>query len=138
MSNRAQRRAMMRAETKRNTKLISEYERTIAEYGRQKRIDGLIQNGITPNDVKHAFEQGERQGFEEATLNITKSCYAAIVLALKDELGFDDEKCYQALVAVDRRILYSIEHFELADEVLAKTGMELKMDDPLERVWRKE
>jgi hypothetical protein len=121
---------MMRAETNRN-------ERLIAEYGHQKRIAGLIQNGITPEDVRKEYERGERDGFREATMTITKSCYAAIVLALKDEFEFDDEQCYKALLAVDHRILYSIEHFELAEEVLAKTGLEIQMEDPISRVARK-
>lgn len=110
MANRAQRRAMMR---------------------------GLIQNGITPEDVRKEYRRGEEEGFREAATSITKSCYAAIILALKDEFGFDDEQCYQALMAVDRRILYSIEHAELAEEVLEKTGLELRLDDPIERVVQK-
>lgn len=134
MSNRAERRAAMRAEEKLN-KQMRRMEKTQKQ--QMKQMAGLIRNGITPEDVRKEYERGEMAGFREATLNMTKSCYAAVILVLKDEFGFDDEQCYQALIALDRRMLYSIEHFEMADEVLEKTGLELQLDDPLERVIRK-
>lgn len=134
MSNRAQRRAMMRAEMNRSKMLAAEYERSIAEAGRQKRIAGLIQNGITPEDVRKEYDRGLKEGFSLATQNMVKSCYAAVILGLKKEFGFDDEQCYQALMAVDHKMMYAIEHFELSDQVLQETGLELMLDDPISRV----
>lgn len=134
MSNRAQRRAMMRATTNRNKMLAAEYERSIMQAGHQKRIAGLIQNGITPDDVKKEYDRGLREGFDLAGKNIVKSCYAAVILTLKEEFGFNDEQCFQALAAMDHKILYSIEHGELSDQVLKETGVELVLDDPIQRV----
>jgi len=127
---RAERRAMMRAETNRNKKLI-------AEYGRQKRVAGLIQNGITPDDVRNEYNRGLEEGFKLAGTQIIKNCYAGIILALKEDFGFDDDQCFEAISSVDKKVIYSIDHHAMAEQVLRETGLRLDMDDPLERVVRK-
>lgn len=136
MSNRAQRRAMMRAETNRNRRLEAEYMDSIAAMGRQQRIHGLCQNGITPTDVQKEFERGRKVGFDQAGLAITKSCYAGIILALKEEFDFDTSQCFRAISAVDQKVIWAISHSELADQVLEETGIHLELDDPLQRVIR--
>lgn len=138
MSNRAQRRAMMRAETNRSQKLEEQYRRQIALAGKQGRIAGLIQNGITPDDVRNEYERGRQEGFSQAGVAITKSCYAGIILALKEEFGFDEDQCFRAISAVDKKIIWAISHVELADQVLKETGLRLDLDDPMERVIREE
>ena len=136
MSNRSQRRAMMRAETNRNRRLEAEYMDSIAAMGRQKRIHGLCQNGITPDDVRQEYERGRKVGFDQAGLAITKSCYAGIILALKEEFGFNTDQCFRAIAAVDQKVIWAISHSELADQVLEETGIHLELDDPLQRVIR--
>lgn len=138
MSNRSQRRAMMRAETKRSQRMEEEYRNVMTAMGSRGRILGLCQNGITPEDVRKEFERGQRLGFDQAGVEITKCCYAGIILALREEFDFNDEQCFQAIQAVDRKVILAIGHSELADQVLAETGMRLELDDPLERVIREE
>ena len=127
MPNRAQRRAMMRQQTQKNKALIE-------DYSKQQRIAGLIQNGITVKDVEREYERGRQDGFKQAAWPIIKSCYAGICIALHDEFGFGQQRCYKALKAVDEKIVWSLSHSELADEVLDKTGIKLNLDEPFDRV----
>lgn len=136
MSNRAQRRAMMRSETNRSKKLEEIYRDQIAAMGRQERIAGLCKNGITPNDVRGEYERGRKTGFRQAAEAITKCCYAGVILALKEEFGFDEDQLFRAITAVDKKIVWSIDHSELSERVLKETGLRLDLDDPLERVIR--
>lgn len=134
MSNRAQRRAIMRAEINRSQRMKDECERQIAACGRAGRIAGLVQNGITPDDVRREYERGRKDGFQEAGISLTTSVYAGVILALKDEFDFDEEQCFRAVKNMDQKIVWAIENAELAEQVLKETGIRLNMDDPLERV----
>ena len=127
MPNRAERRAMMREQTKKNKALI-------ADYSKQQRIAGLIQNGITAKDLDEAYERGRKEGFNQASWPIIKCCHAGICIALHDEFGFDNRQCYEALKAVDDKIIYTLNHSKLADEMLEKTGIRLRLDEPFDRV----
>lgn len=131
MANRAQRRAMMRSQTEKNKALV-------ASYRKEERIAGLLRNGITPEDLRREFETGRRIGFEEAGVPIVKSCYAGICLALQEEFGFGQDECFRAVKAVDEKVTWALGHQELVAEVLEKTGIELRLDEALERVEKKE
>ena len=131
MANRAQRRQAMREQTNKSKTLI-------AEYTRQQKIAGLIQNGITPRDLEDEFEKGREEGFKQAAEPIIKCCYAGIILALHDEFGFGENRCFRAIKAVDEKIIWALHHSELADEVLEKTGLELDLDEPFSRVKKRE
>ena len=131
MSNRAARRTIMREQIQKNKELI-------ASYSKQQRIAGLIQNGITSEDLENEYERGRKDGFHQASWPIIKCCYAAICIALHDQLGFDNQQCYEALKAVDEKILYTLNNSELADEMLEKTGIKLMLDEPFDRVCMKD
>ena len=131
MPNRAQRRRIMREETKRNQAMI-------AEYTRDQRIAGLIQNGITPEDVRQEYERGRQDGFKQAVWPIIKTCYAAIGIALKEEFGFGMVRIHRALRAVDDKLIFSLGHQELIEELLEKSGIEINFDEPFDRVRMKE
>ena len=130
MPNRAQRRAIMRQQTEKTKALI-------ADYSKQQRIAGLIQNGITAADLENEYERGRAEGFRQASWPIIKSCYAGICVALHDEFGFGQERCLRALKAVDEKTLFALNHNELVDEMLDKTGIRLNLDEPFDRVTTK-
>ena len=130
MSNRAQRRAIMRNQNSKTKRLISDYTQ-------QQRLAGLIQNGITTEDISNAYRRGQEDGFKQAGAVITKCCYAGICVALHDVFGFGEERCFRAIKAVDEKVLYSLNHSELVDEVLEKVGLRLELDEPVERVQRR-
>ena len=127
MSNRAQRRAMMRNQMNKSQQLL-------ANYSKQQRMAGLVQNGITPKDLEEEFQRGREIGFKEAAEPILKSCYAGICIALHDEFGFGENRCYRAIKAVDKKIVWALNHQELVEETLEKTGLRLQLDEPFERV----
>ena len=129
MPNRAQRREMMR-------KQIGKSKALVASYTKQQRIAELIKNGITPHDLQQEHEKGRSQGFKEAAMPIIKCCHAGIILVLHDNFGFTDEQCFEAVSAVDNKIIWALNHLELAEEVLDKTGIEI-VDDAFDRVQRK-
>lgn len=129
MSNRAERRRMMREQTGRSKKLV-------ASYSKQQRIEALIKNGITTKDLEESYENGRLEGFKQAAIPIVKSCYAGICTALHDEFGFGTERCYRAIKAVDEKIIYALNHQELVDEVLQKVGLDIEFDAPFDRVVR--
>lgn len=129
MSNRAQRRQMMRAQVDKGKQLEKDYTR-------QQIVTGLLQNGITIKDLEANFEKGMREGFRIGGEQVTKCCYAAVILALKEDFGFSNEQCYDAVYAVDRRIVWAIGHEELARDVLEKTGINMRLDEPLERIQK--
>ena len=129
MSNRAQRRAMMRNQ-------INKSQQLLANYSKQQRMAGLVQNGITPKDLEEEFQRGREIGFKEAAEPIIKSCYAGICIALHDEFGFGESRCFRAIMAVDKKIIWALNHQELVEETLEKTGLTLNLDEPFERVQK--
>lgn len=129
MSNRAQRRAMMRNQ-------INKSQQLLANYSKQQRMAGLVQNGITPKDLKEEFQRGREIGFKEAAEPIIKSCYAGICIALHDEFGFGESRCFRAIKAIDGKIIWALNHQELVEETLEKTGLTLQLDEPFERVQK--
>ena len=129
--NRAQRRAAMRAQGDRSKQML-------ATYSRDRMIESLLQNGITPKQLEAEFERGRLAGFEESSVTIIKSCYAAICLALQEKFGFTKEQCWEAVHAVDEKVIYSIDHAELIDEVLKKIGLTLNFDETFDRIGRED
>lgn len=95
-------------------------------------------NGITAQDLDDAREAGRQEGFKQAAEPIIKCCYAGIILALHDEFGFGENRCFRAIKAVDEKIIWALNHSELCDEVLEKTGLVLDLDEPFSRVTKKE
>lgn len=129
MSNRAQRRAIMRNQTNKSQQLL-------ANYSKQQRMARLVQNGITPKDLEEEFQRGREIGFKEEAEPIIKSCYAGICIALHDEFGFGENRCFRAIKAVDEKIIWALNHQELVEETLKKTGLTLQLDEPFERVQK--
>jgi len=127
MSNRADRRRMMREETKRNRALI-------ADYSKQQRIAGLIQNGITPEDLEKSFEEGRKIGFTDASEAILKAAYAGICLALNERFGFGKKRVYDALAAVDEKVVFALGQNELVDEVLRRFDITIDFGEAFDRL----
>ena len=114
---------------------VAEKVRAVKQLEAVRRIE---RNGITMEEMEEEYERGRKDGFLEAAEPILKSCYAGICLALHETFGFGSERCYKAIEAVDRKIVFSLGHEELVEEVLDKIGLEIQMDEPFCRVSRRE
>lgn len=127
--NRKERRAAMRQE-------ISKHKSMMAQLSREQRIEKLIRNGITLEDLRNEYRRGHEDGMKESGVSIVKACYAGICIALHDEFGFGQERCIRALKAVDGKTLWALNHFELVDEVFRKTGIRMDFNDAFDRIGR--
>lgn len=127
MSNRADRRRMMREETKRNKALI-------ASYTKQEAMARLVQQGISPDDLKREYDRGWHDAFVAAGVPIVKACYAGICIALHERFGFGSKRLYETLQIVDEKIMFALNDQELVDEVLEKTGLQINFLEPFDRI----
>ncbi len=123
MANRMQRRAQAKAER----------QSLVAGYTNNRRMASLIQNGITPEDTRREYDRGRRDGFREASMPIFKTCLAAACIALQEE-GMSEDDIYRVVSVMSEKIIYCLNHQEIVEEAMEKTGIELRMDDPLEPV----
>ena len=104
----------------------------------QEQLRKIIEhNGISAQDLDDAWEAGRQHGFKQAAEPIIKCCYAGVILALHDEFGFGENRCFRAIKAVDEKIIWALNHSELCDEVMEKTGLQLDLDEPFSRVIKK-
>lgn len=101
---------------------------------REKTKQSIERNGITLKELEAAREEGRMYGFHQAAWPILRGCFAAAVMAAHDEFDFTDEQCFQMINAMYMKYLYAMDNQELIDDVLRATGIEIRMDDPLEPV----
>lgn len=113
-----------------------QFQRRMEVHDQVRRI--IEHNGITARDLDEAREAGRQEGFKQAAEPIIKCCYAGIILALHDEFGFGENRAFRAIKAVDEKIIWALNHYELCDEVLEKVGLELCLDEPFDRVQKKD
>lgn len=125
--NRAQRRAAAKG--------VPSYKRgrTTAEL-----LNAMAKNGITAADYKKAYEDGYKQGVEDAGRMGCRSIYAAILIVLHEEHGFGKKRLINVLRKIDEKVQTCLAHLELIDEAFEKTGVELDFDQPIDRVAEKE
>lgn len=126
--NRKQRRAAKKSAPK---------KKGIHTLTKQQRIENLVKNGITPQDLEKAYEDGLRQGLMESGLPLIRSFYAALCLALQELHGFGPKRCYDVLTRTDEHITGSICSSDLVDEVLDKLGLEIDITDVEGHVQRR-
>ena len=131
MSNRADRRRMMREQTNKSQQLL-------ASYSKQQRIDALMQQGISPQQLKENYDlgyrNGHRDGYFNGTLTMRKTIYAAISLALHELHGFGEERLIRVLKLVDEKLYYCLDCQDLVDELFAKTGLELELSETIDEL----
>lgn len=132
LSGRAARRELARRE-KREAQLVPDYIRRKVAATEAVR-DRLMQNGITPEDLRREYDKGYKDGFLSAGEPVTKGCYAAVALALTECFGFGQKEIAMALQHIDEQLIYTMDGQDVADEVLQKAGIEILFTDPLQRV----
>lgn len=130
--NRQQRRAAER-ETRRNAAEHAAYvvKRDKAYNAAKARLE---RNGITFEDLDKAEKDGFAKGYEVASADTIKACYAAMCLALKEMHGFGRKRCKEMLMAVDNIVLYRLTGDDLIEQVWNDIGIRLEFNDPLNRI----
>ena len=91
----------------------------------EQRIDALVKNGITVDDLEDNYKKGFGAGFKAASEPVVKTCYAAMCLAVNELHGFGTKRCKDLLNLVDSKIMYSLTSMEIVDEVWQKLGLHL-------------
>ena len=120
--NRGQRRALRKQQP-----------RAIRGKTQNQILTELTRNGITPENLEKSFKEGFEAGFNAASPEITKTAYAAVVLALREE-GFGQTRCKRVLTRMNDLILHTLYSIEAIDKVYEEIGLVLHLEDPLEPV----
>jgi hypothetical protein len=94
----------------------------------------LERNGITIADLEKAGNDGFAKGYEVASFDTIKACYAALCLALKEIHGFKKKRCARVLRAVDNAVLYRLTGDDLIQQVWDEIGLNINFNDPLDRI----
>jgi hypothetical protein len=109
------------------------YQKSLPAYqkmSKEARINALVKNGITPDDLKKCREEGYQMGVESAVIQ----CYAALCLALNETFGFGRERVLRALKAVDEKVIFAIDSAEMCEEVFKRFGIRMDFKQGMDRV----
>lgn len=124
------RKNIMRQDIRRNKMLIDDYK----FFG---QTAALYRNGITQELVDYEKEQAAIKAYERGRNEIEqfliRAVYSGIALAMHEH-GATDDEIIAFVKLVDSKVMYAINETDLIDEVLTSTGIEMRFDDPLERV----
>jgi len=104
---------------------------------RSAAVERLSQQGISPKDLKAEYDRGFDEGFRAAAEPITKGCYAAVCLALKELYGFGSKRCMDVLRHIDEQLIYTMDGQEFADRVLDEMKLEIQFREPMDRIQEK-
>jgi len=94
----------------------------------------FCQNGITPKDLENEWHKGHDAGRDSAI----KTCYAAVCLAARDELGFGSKRAYRLLCAMDKHVCETLSSVEAIDKVFDEMGITIRFREPFDRIEQKE
>lgn len=65
---------------------------------------------------------------------ILESVYAAAIILLTEEYGFDHDQCVDFLQKIEDKTLLCIEHQDIVDEAFEKTGIRIHFDAAINRI----
>lgn len=101
---------------------------------RTQRINALIKNGITPEDLTNSYKEGFNEGFHTAAPAITKTLYAAVILAARAQFRFGRKRCMRLIRAVDQEVLNTLTSEEAIDKVFQQIGVQINFGDPIDPI----
>lgn len=91
----------------------------------------IERNGITVEDLKRAEDESYKTGMQIEIENTMKSCYAAICLALHEQLGFGKQRACRILNAVDEHIVMTLTSADAIQEVYDTMGLTIDFREPI-------
>lgn len=101
---------------------------------RKKVLDMIAQNAELQKHIQSVFDEGRKSGFKESGWEIIKCCMAGACMMLHEEFGFGDDDIIRGLKTLYDKTAYALNYSEIAEDVLKKTGIELRLEDPLEPI----
>ena len=99
-------------------------------------IDRMLRNGISMDDIEVAREEGRAAGFVEGSQAAAREGFAAAIVVLKRDFGFDEDKVVDFLKNMDLIARYMMSRQETVTEALDEAGVEIRFGDG-ERVAQK-
>lgn len=87
--------------------------------------------------IEKAYDDGWHEGWSAGARQALQFLTAGVCLALTDLYGFKQKRLYKVVMRMNQELLPSTNHLtsqEAAEEVLAKSGLELVFDNPLDAV----
>lgn len=104
---------------------------------RTATLERISKQGISPQDLKAEYDKGFEEGFRAAAEPITKGCYAAVCLALKELYGFGSGRCMKVLRYIDDQLISTMDGQEFADRVLDEMKLEIRFNEGVDRIQAK-
>lgn len=94
-------------------------------------VSPAIRNAVTQAVIrKHDRDEAVLM----ATGPVLESIYAAAIILLTDEYGFDHDQCVSFLRKLEDKTLYCFEHQDILDEAFEKTGIRIHFDEGIGRI----
>ena len=109
-------------------------ERRRAEREKEKGYSSI------PTAIRDAVMQAaiRKRDRDEAVLMATgpilESVYAAAIILLTDDYGFDHDQCVEFLQKIEDKTLYCIEHTDILGEAFEKTGIRIRFAEGIDRI----
>lgn len=63
-----------------------------------------------------------------------ETVYAAVILLMTEEYGFDHDQCVDLLEKLEDKTLYCFEHQDILKEAFEKTGIIIHFNDAIDRI----
>lgn len=92
----------------------------------QAQMAALMKNGLTPEDVQKAFDEGVKVGQDTTAYHFT----AAMCIALHDLYGFGGARFSKTVDRMQDIMINSFTTAELRDEMLRKLHIKIDPSDP--------
>lgn len=104
-------------------KALPAYKRNMTK---EQRINALIKNGITPDEVQREYDHGRVDGYKEGCEDSLYKLYACACLTLNELHGFGAKRNMAFLELLHEKILFCLDHDEAIQEVYDR--MNLRID----------
>ena len=128
--NRQQRRAYARNNYYRTGDLDRLLKEQDARTAAKQRLE---KNGITVEDLEENFNKGYKAGVGDTVEIMSKSAYAAAVLALKREFGFGTKRMLKFITAMDNLMVTCIDREDMIAEACQETGIVFRPEAGVDR-----
>ena len=110
-------------------------ERDVKKGIRMPYSDPLIKNAVV-----HAVERqiankdGYNRGLRVALLPMTQAIYAAAIMVLHDDYGWEKDQMIEFLEKIEDKTALALDNQEIIQEALDRTGIKIKLAEGVDRI----